>query len=206
MLPFGALASSDWSCRVTSVFPVGSIDAGTCTTGRPPGRRGRVPVPGVVCGVVRGVVAPVGGFAGRVVVVEPAPESDDDPLQAAVSASTTSATANPPRKGLQAVSHPVDSMAMEATQLYPAVRDDSRRPDLETRVAELERVVATLATLRDARLGERRDERPARNFDPVALTAALHGHGRRAGRRSTRRSSDNGTLAMRVVLFDPPRR
>jgi hypothetical protein len=97
-------------------------------------------------------------------------------------------------------------MAMEATQLYPAVPDDSRRPDLEARVAELERVVATLTTLRDARLVERDEERPVRNLDPVALTAALHSHGRRSGRRSKRRSSDNGTLAVRVVLFDSTHR
>jgi hypothetical protein len=97
-------------------------------------------------------------------------------------------------------------MAMEATQLYPAVSDDSRRPDLEARVAELERVVETLATLRDARLVEGRTERRAADLDPVALTAALHPHRGRSARRSKRRSSDNGTLAMRVVLFDPSRR
>ena len=140
-----------------------------------------------------------------VVGVWPAPESDDDPLHATVSAASSSPAAINPPKGLQAGSHPVDSMAMEATQLYPAVPEDSRRPDLEARVAELERVVATLATLRDARLVERREERPVRDLDPVALTAALHGHGRRSARRSPRRSSDNGMLAMRVVLFDQPR-
>jgi hypothetical protein len=158
---------------------------------------------GVVFGVVPGSVRV--GRSGRVVVVEPASESDDDPLHAAVSATARSAAAIGRRKGLQAGCHPVDSMAMEATQLYPAVPAESRRPDLEARVAELERVVATLATLRDERLVERREERPARDLDPVALTAALHGHGRRAGRRAKRRSSDHGTLAIRVVLFDPPR-
>jgi hypothetical protein len=152
------------------------------------------------------LVRTVGGSRRSVVVVEPAPESDDDPLHAAVSAANSSAAAIIPRECLQAGSHPVDSMAMEATQLYPAVPEDSRRPDLEVRVAELERVVATLATLRDARLVERREARPARDLDPVALTAALHGHGRRSGRRSQRRLSDTDTLAMRVVLFDPPRR
>ena len=157
-------------------------------------------------GVVPGCVGTVGRSRGAVVVVEPASESDDDPLHAAVSAANSSAAAIIPRECLQAGSHPVDSMAMEATQLYPAIPDDSRRPDLEARVAELERVVATLATLRDARLVERREERPARDFDPVALTAALHGHGRRSARRAARRSSGDGTLAMRVVLFDPPRR
>jgi len=97
-------------------------------------------------------------------------------------------------------------MAMEAAQCYPAVPDGSGRPDLEERVAELERVVATLATLRDARLAERRAERrPVETLDPVALTAALHSHGH-SRRRSPRRSSGDGTLAMRVVLFDPPRR
>ncbi len=159
-----------------------------------------------VAGVVPGLVRTVGRPRGPVVVVEPAPESDDEPLHAAISATTRSAIASVPRKGLQAGGRPVDSMAMEATRLYPAVPDDSRRPDLEARVAELERVIATLATLRDARLVERREERPVRDFDPVALTRALHSHGRRSGRRSPRRSSDSGSLAMRVVLFDPPRR
>ena len=46
----------------------------------------------------------------------------------------------------------------------------------------------------------------AADLDPVALTAALHPHRGRSARRSKRRSSDNGTLAMRVVLFDPSRR
>jgi hypothetical protein len=97
-------------------------------------------------------------------------------------------------------------MAMEATQLYPAVPDESRRPDLEARVAELERVVASLATLRDARLVDRPRERPAADLDPVALTRALHAHGGRFRRRSSRRSSANGTLGLRVVLFDPTQR
>jgi hypothetical protein len=178
--------------------------AGTATTRRGGGRYG-----GFGSGFGGFGVVPVAGVVGSgarvVVVVEPAPESEDEPLQAAVSARTRKATASDPRKALQAGVHPVDSRAMEATRLYPAVPEDSRRPDLEARVAELERVVETLATLRDARLVERRVERPVREPDPVALTAALHGHGR-GGRRSKRRSSDNGTLAMRVVLFDPARR
>jgi hypothetical protein len=74
------------------------------------------------------------------------------------------------------------------------------RADLEARVAELERVVATLASLRDERYAERRNERP----DPVALTAALHPRGRKSARNAKRRSSNDGTLAMRFVLFDPP--
>jgi hypothetical protein len=81
------------------------------------------------------------------------------------------------------------------------------RADLEARVAELERVVATLASLRDERYVERRDERYAERRterpDPVALTAALHPRGRKS-KRNARRSSNDGTLAMRFVLFDPP--
>ncbi len=181
---------------------------GTCTTGRPgvggPGRgrgfgRGRVP------GVGRGF-STLGGLLDRVGPFGASPDFDDEPLHAGASAISRSAIAEARWKGLQAGCHPVDSMAMEATQLYPAVPDSSRRPDLEARVAELERVVATLATLRDARLVDRPRERSVADLDPVALTRALHSHGGRTRRRSPRRSSGDGTLALRVVLFDPPRR
>jgi hypothetical protein len=74
------------------------------------------------------------------------------------------------------------------------------RADLEARVAELERVVATLASLREERSVERRTERP----DPVALTAALHPRGMKSARNPRRRSSNDGTMAMRFVLFEPP--
>src|SRR5689334_2756348 len=101
---------------------------GTRTTCRPDGRPGRVP------GVVPGVGPRPGPCAGRPAGGAPAPEFDE-PLHPAVNARHSSATAIAPRKGLQAGIHPVDSMAMGATQLYPAVPDDSRRPDLEARVA-----------------------------------------------------------------------
>ena len=90
-------------------------------------------------------------------------------------------------------------MGMEAAPIVASEPANTSRADLEARVAELERVVATLATLRDARMSERRDERP----DPVALTAALHPRGMRSPRKLTRRTSGNGTIAVRFVLFDP---
>jgi len=96
-------------------------------------------------------------------------------------------------------------MAMEATRLYPDVPAVPGRAELESRVAELERIVATLATLRNERLIEPRPERRDPHPDPVALTAALHPHGMRSA-RTRRGSSSNGTLAMRIVLFDKRRR
>jgi len=96
-------------------------------------------------------------------------------------------------------------MAMEATQLYPDVPAVPGRADLEARVAELERIVATMATLRNERLVERRPETRGPHPDPVALTAALHPRGMRSA-RTARRSSGDGTLAMRIVLFDKRRR
>jgi hypothetical protein len=97
-------------------------------------------------------------------------------------------------------------MAMEATQLYPEVPADSGRPQLEARVSELERIVATLATLRNERLVDARPERRDAHLDPVALTAALHPRGRRGARRTQPRTHGNGTLAARIVLFHDPRR
>jgi hypothetical protein len=96
-------------------------------------------------------------------------------------------------------------MAMEATQLYPDIPADPGRAELESRVAELERVVATLATLRNERLVESRPARRDPHPDPVALTAALHPRGMRAA-RPRRGSPRDGTLAMRIVLFDNNRR
>ena len=157
----------------------------------------------VVCGAVLGTVTrgrPCGPVRRAV-----APELDDDPLHAPSSASPETTTAIASGKGLQARSRPVDSMAMEATQLYPDIPADSGRADLESRVAELERIVATLATLRDERLVERRPERRDPHLDPVALTAALHARGMRSA-RTRRGSSADGTLAMRIVLFDKNRR
>jgi hypothetical protein len=96
-------------------------------------------------------------------------------------------------------------MAMEATQLYPDIPADPGRAELEARVADLERIVATLATLRNERLVERRPEPRDPHPDPVALTAALHPRGMRSA-RVRRGSSGDGTLAMRIVLFDKNRR
>jgi hypothetical protein len=85
---------------------------------------------------------------------------------------------------------------MAESRFYPEVVDAPSQPDLAARVAELECVVATLATLRRERsVGDRPD--------PVALTAALHPGGMRSARAAKRRSSSNGTLAMRFVLLDP---
>ena len=97
-------------------------------------------------------------------------------------------------------------MAMEAAQLYPEVPADSGRSRLEARVAELERIVATLATLRNERLVEPPPVHRAAHRDPVALTAALHPRGLRTTRRTQPRSAANGVLATRIVLFDNPRR
>jgi hypothetical protein len=88
---------------------------------------------------------------------------------------------------------------MDAAQIVPSEPAERSRAALEARVAELERVVATLATLRSTRMHERRDEHP----DPVALTAALHPRGMRSPRKLARRSSSDGTIAVRFVLFDP---
>ena len=98
-----------------------------------------------------------------------------------------------------------DTRCYRDVPAIPVAPETQSRADLEARVEELERVVATLATLRNERLIEqppraaRFDQRP----DPVALTAALHPSGMRSARSSKRRSSGNGTMAMRVVLFDP---
>ena len=134
-----------------------------------------------------------------------APEADDEPLYAASSTNPGTTTAIAFRKRLQTRRRPVDSMAMEATQLYPDIPADSGRAGLESRVAELERIVATLATLRDERLVECGLERCDPQLDPVALTAALHPRGMRSA-RTRRGSSSDGTLAMRIVLFDKNRR
>ena len=85
---------------------------------------------------------------------------------------------------------------MAEARFYPEVIDAPSQPDLAARVAELERVVETLAALRR--------ERPAYGRpDPVALTTALHPGGMRSVRGAKRRRSGDGTLPMRFVLFDP---
>jgi hypothetical protein len=85
---------------------------------------------------------------------------------------------------------------MEASEFYPDVRPQPTQPDLAERVAELERVVATLASLRRERF---RADRP----DPVALTAALHPGGMRSTRGAKRTTTSGGTIPVRFVLFDP---
>ena len=85
---------------------------------------------------------------------------------------------------------------MAEARFYPDVIDAPSRPDLAARVAELERVVETLAAVRRERPAY---ERP----DPVALTAALHPGGMRSARGAPRRRSGDGTLPLRFVLFDP---
>ena len=90
---------------------------------------------------------------------------------------------------------------MAEASFFPEVVGAPSPPDLAARVAELERVVATLTSLsreRAAREHATRD-RP----DPVALTAALHPGGMRSARGAKRGSSNDGTLAMRFVLLDP---
>ena len=89
---------------------------------------------------------------------------------------------------------------MAEASFYPEVIGAPSQPDLAARVAELERVVATLASLgRERAVPERAaGDRP----DPVALTAALHPGGMRSARGAKRRSSNDGTFAMRFVLID----
>jgi hypothetical protein len=98
---------------------------------------------------------------------------------------------------------------MAETEFYPAAPTSLARPevaeavpvpapaDLAARVDELERVVASIASLRRERLTV---DRP----DPVALTAALHPGGMRSAHRKRRRTSNNGTLPLRFVVFEPP--
>jgi hypothetical protein len=85
---------------------------------------------------------------------------------------------------------------MAEAEFYPEVIDAPAQPDLAARVAELERVVATLSSLRRERS---RSDLP----DPVAITAALHPGGMRSLRGAKRRGSSAATLPLRFVLFDP---
>ena len=130
----------------------------------------------------------------------------DAPLQAATNSITTPTNAATRRKRLQSCGHPVDSIVMDSAQLRRDAPVGSETPtrasraDLEARVAELERVVATLTTLQSVR----RDDRPTERPDPVALTRALHPRGMRRSRNAKRGSSANGTIAVRAVLFEPP--
>jgi hypothetical protein len=86
---------------------------------------------------------------------------------------------------------------MAEARFYPEVIDAPSQPDLATRVAVLERVIDTLASLR-------RERSTYERTDPVALTAALHPGGMRSVRSAKRRRSGDGNLPMRFVLFDPP--
>jgi hypothetical protein len=87
---------------------------------------------------------------------------------------------------------------MAEAKFYPEVVDAPSHPDLAKRVAELERVVAALASLRLERAAANDPERR----DPVALTAALHPGGMRSARMARRRPSNDGTLRLRFVLFE----
>jgi hypothetical protein len=138
----------------------------------------------------------------------PCADPPEEPLHATESSASTATTAANSQKRLQARKLRVDSIVMAAPEFYrdaeaskeaPAV---TSRADLEARVAELERVVATLTALRNADLADRRDERP----DPVALTRTLHPRGMRRSRNAKRGSSADGTISVRAVLFQPPPR
>jgi hypothetical protein len=88
---------------------------------------------------------------------------------------------------------------MAEAKFYPEIVDAPAQPDLALRVAELEQVVATLSSLHRERSTASRLDRS----DPVALTAALHPGGMRSARMARRRTSNDGTLPLRFVLFDP---
>ena len=90
---------------------------------------------------------------------------------------------------------------MAEEHFYPEVIGAPSQPDLAARVAELEQVVATLTSLSRERAA--REHATGDRHDPVALTAALHPGGMRSARGAKRRSSNDGTLAMRFVLLDP---
>lgn len=95
---------------------------------------------------------------------------------------------------------------MAEAKFYPQVVDarpqqpETTQPDLALRVAELERVVATLSSLRTERTYTSRLDRS----DPVAITAALHPGGMRSARMARSRTSNDGTLPLRFVMFDSP--
>jgi hypothetical protein len=198
---------NDW---VTSARPVASIDAGTTTT-RVGGAVEPFPVAGPVRGVGRGVVRCVVRCVGRGALAvdggtgrddgEPAPAGcpPEPLLQPIVTTMTTAAI----QKSLQNRGTCVDSIVMAAAEFYSEAPARLSRSDLEARVAELERVVATLSSLRDERFVDRRDARREERPDPVALTAALHPRGMRSARKSKRRSSSNGTIGLRFVIFEP---
>jgi len=88
---------------------------------------------------------------------------------------------------------------MAAAEFYSGVPARLPRPDQDARVVEIERVGATIASLRDERFVDRRERRP----DPVAVTAALHPHGMRSPRKLKRRSSNDGTIGVRFLIFEP---
>jgi hypothetical protein len=174
---------------VTSRRPVGSIDLGTSTI-RPGGTvtRGRVTVGRVEVG---------GGVAGGSIVDGVVDDRDDFPSDPPLQAPPTATmAARHAQKGLQARGGRVDPDVMEAAESYPDIAPRQPQPDLAARVAELERVVATLASLR-------RERSLADRPDPVALTAALHPGGMRSTLGAKRRTKSGGTIPVRFVLFDP---
>jgi hypothetical protein len=176
---------------VTSRRPVGSIDPGTSTIR--PGATvtgGRVTVGRVTVGGVEAVGLLVDG---AVVVDDEEDFPPDPPLQAPPTATRAATHA---QKGLQARVGRVDPEVMEAAESYPDIATRQPQPGLAARVEELERVVATLASLR-------RERSLAERPDPVALTAALHPGGMRSTLGAKRRAKSGGTIPVRFVLFDP---
>ena len=153
----------------------------------------------------------VGCAVGTVVLLGAVLEPPEPPLQAPQIVTIATTT----HKGLQSRVGRVDPQAMAETEFYPAAPTSLARPEIAeavpvapqadlapqaellSRVDELERVVATIASLRRERMAV---DRP----DPVALTAALHPGGMRSARRNRRRTSNNGTLPLRFVVFEPP--
>jgi hypothetical protein len=175
---------------VTSRRPVGSIEAGTRTI-RPGGivTGGRVTVGRVTVGGGEEVLL----VDGAVVVDDAEDFPPDPPLQAPPTATMAATHA---QKGLQARVGRVDPEVMEAAESYPDIATRQPQPDLAARVEELERVVATLASLR-------RERSLAERPDPVALTAALHPGGMRSTLGAKHRARSGGTIPVRFVLFDP---
>lgn len=172
--------------------PVGSIEAGTART-----------LVGTVAGVVDRGTVPVPALVGGVVVDEPWAFPPDDPLQPASVAAIAI-----PHKRLQRRMRCVDSMVMEAQRCYPAVPEVLPRVDVAGRAEEIERVVATIASLYRQRLLPEppREVAATPRRDPVAITAALHPRSLRSQRRGARRAPTDGNLGLRIVVFDATRR
>jgi hypothetical protein len=103
-----------------------------------------------------------------------------------------------------------DTECYRPVPAIPVAPDTHEPIPLAARVDELERVRATVASLRNERLieqpprADRYSERTAERHEAVALTAALHGGGKRSQRNAKRRSSSDGTIGVRFVFFEPP--